>query len=81
MFGGPGRRFGKVTRIRKFFRKAACDLGKCPELGKRHGLENDLVAVLFNKNFLALEAKCLRQANGLAASMLEDFCGIHSFCM
>ena len=81
MLSGPGRRFGKVTGIRKFLRKIACDLGECPKLRKRHGLENDLIIPLFDQNFRALEAKCLRQADGLATSMLKDFCGIHIYTL
>jgi hypothetical protein len=81
MLSGPGRRFGKVTGIRKFLRKILRDLGECPKLRKRHGLENDLIIPLFDENFRAFEAKRLRQANGLAASMLEDFCGIHIYIL
>lgn len=81
MLGGPGRWSGKVTGIRKFFRKVACYLGECPELRKRHGLENDLIVPLFDQNFRALESKRLRQTDGLATSMLEDFCGIHIYSL
>ena len=41
--------------------------------------EDDGIIPLFDQNFSAFEAKCFWQADGLAAAMLEDLCGVHSY--
>ena len=69
-----GRRTGKVCGIGKFFRKIASDFGEGPPFPFRHGLEHDLFAMLLDEHFGAFEAKGFREADGLAASVLEDFC-------
>jgi len=62
---------GKVASIGKFFGKVACDLDKRVEPGHRHRLEYHRIALFFDHNFSAFKAKGTRQADGLAASMLE----------
>jgi hypothetical protein len=52
------------------------DLGKGSEFWWWDGLENDLIAMFFDKDLPAGEAKCLWQAHGLAAAVLEYLCGI-----
>jgi hypothetical protein len=63
------------------FEKVARHVPDGAEVRQRTGSrpEDDGIIPLFDQNFRALEAKCLRQANGLAASMLEDFCGAHIY--
>ena len=78
--GAPGW-FGKVRCIFKFFREKRCDLTEGSELWSRHGLENHLVAVLFDQNLVSIETEGFWQANCLAAAVLEDFSSAHSYIM
>ena len=78
MLFGPGRWCWKVGGIGKLLREVVGDLGERPEFRRGHGLEQDIVPLLFDANFRALEAEGPRQADGLATTVLEDFGGDHS---
>lgn len=64
--------FWEVTSIWKPLRKVARDLGEGPELWRRQGFENDILAVFFDLHLGAVKAEGLRQAYRLAPSMLEN---------
>lgn len=70
---------GKVTALGKLFRQIAPNLSKRPKLWRRHRCENDLVALFRDQNLVTLETESLRQPDGLAAPMLKNFRGLHSY--
>lgn len=81
VFLGPGRRIGKVGGFRFVFGKVTRHVPDGAEVRQRvRGRpEDDGIIPLFDQNFSALEAKCLWQADGLAAAVLEDLRGVHSY--
>jgi len=78
MPGRPGRRFGKVSAIGKLLSEVSRDLSERSEFRRGHGLEDYLVAMLFDKHFGPIEAESLWQADRLDSSVLEDFCNRHA---
>jgi len=76
-----GWRFGKVSTLWKLVREVACDLGECAQTRPTHWLEDDLIAMFFDENLRANEAKCLWQPNSLAATVLEKFRSIHIYIL
>jgi len=79
--GGPGWRLRKIFGIGKLFREIAGDFGEGPELRRRHRLQDHGFAMFFDQDLGALEAEGLREADCLAAPVLEDFCGRHIYTM
>jgi hypothetical protein len=59
----------------------ASDFGERPELRRRQWLEYDFLAVFFDLNLGALKAEGLRQAYGLAPSMLENLGSNHIYTL
>jgi hypothetical protein len=57
----------------------ARNLGEGAKFSGGHGFEQDIVAVFFDTDFGAFETKGAGQTDGLAASMLKDFSGDHSY--
>ena len=77
MFLWPGRWLGEAGGIRVVLEKVTGHVPDGAEVRQRTvgRPKDDGIIPLFDQDFRALEAKRLRQADGLAAPMLEDFCG------
>lgn len=79
MPGGPRWRFREALGAGEPIGEVAGDLGERFELRSRHRAKNHFVAMFFDQHLGALKSKGLRQADGLTATMLEDFRGRHSY--
>ena len=79
MLRRPGRWRGKIAGIGKRFREVAGDFGERAKFFRGHGLEQDVVAMLFDQDLGAVEPEGLREADGLTASVAKDFGSEHSY--
>ncbi len=72
-------RFREFGGVREFVREIARDLLEGAELGSRHWFQDHFIAMPFDENFTSLEAESPRQADGLAASVSENFRSGHGY--
>ena len=77
MFLWPWRWIGKGGGIRVSLGKIAGHISECAEVWKRTvgGPKDHGIIALFDQDLGAFEAICLGEADSLAATVLEDFCG------
>ena len=75
-----GRR-GKVPGVGKRVGEVTSNFGEGTEFFRGDGLEQHVVAMLFNQDLGAFEAEGLGQADSLAAPVTKDLGGDHSYKM
>ena len=80
---GDWARWGlwEILGVREVLREVAGDLGEGFELGVAYRTQHHLITVFLNEYFRARESEGLRQAHGLAAAMLKDFCCRRSYVL
>gem|GEM_PF-2829649 len=71
----------EIDSVWEVLREVAGDFGEGFELGVANRTQHHLITVFFDENLRARESEGLRQAHGLAASMLKDFCCRRSYVL
>lgn len=74
-----GRRLREFLRIGKPLRKMTGDPRKVAESRPWYRFEQHFIAVFLDDHLTGAETKVFRQADGLTPTVLEDFCGFHSY--